>query len=280
MLNDAQEEITSVDIMREDKDMEPKNSSSRGPLLRKTASSCSEDSVTHSEKCSINFQIRTIPDGFNSGRIYYLQADSAELCETCVCELLKIVKLAKRKATKASRFKRGQKLMRTAFESTVFQCLSSLLIILVFALISYLHIKLCSQLELTRLLIQNFAVSVAGAQLQPTSPKIQSVLSNLDLFLVCAFTMELFINAFANWFARFRSNVWNWFDVVLVSLSLIGLTPAGLSLRIVLLLRSCRVLRIFGKVKAVAKIFTALSYAIWPMCAPLPFARRPSSISM
>jgi len=223
-------------------DLEPKISSFRdAPNTRKLASDFSEGSVPHSENCSINFQIRTIPDGFNSGRIYYLQADSAELCETIVFDLLKIVKVARRRAAKASKFMRGQKLMRTVFESTIFQYLSSLLIIL------------------------NFAVSVAGAQIQATSPKVQTILSNLDLFLVCAFSVELFVNAFANWFVRFRSNVWNWFDVVLVALSLIGLTPAGLSLRTVLLLRSCRVLRIFGKVKAVAKIFTALSYAILPM---------------
>ena len=87
-------------------------------------------------------------------------------------------------------------------------------------------------------------------------------------------TIELCINVLANWFERFKSNIWNWFDVLIVSLSLIGLTPAGLSLHIVLLLRSCRVLRIFGKLKAVTKIFSALAYAVLPMFVPpdVPFS--------
>jgi hypothetical protein len=85
------------------------------------------------------------------------------------------------------------------------------------------------------------------------------------MILVGAFTAELCINMYANWFREFVSSLWNWFDVIIVSLSLIGLTPAGLSLRIVLLLRCCRVLRIFGKLREVAKIFSALSCAILPM---------------
>jgi hypothetical protein len=103
---------------------------------------------------------------------------------------------------------------------------------------------------------QNFALSIIGAQISDTE---------FDMFLVCAFTVELCINIYANWFREFASSLWNWFDVLIVSLSLVGLTPAGLSLRIVLLLRCCRVLRIFGKLKEVAKIFSALSYAILPM---------------
>ncbi len=91
------------------------------------------------------------------------------------------------------------------------------------------------------------------------------MLNNFDMFLICAFTAELCINIYANWLLDFVSSIWNWFDLLIVSLSLVGLAPAGLSLRIVLLLRCCRVLRIFGKLKEVAKIFSALSYAILPM---------------
>jgi hypothetical protein len=53
--------------------------------------------------------------------------------------------------------------------------------------------------------------------------------------------------------------------VVVVGLSLVCLAPSGLSLRLVLLLRSSRVLRIFGKWKSFSKIFSALAYSIVPM---------------
>ena len=113
--------------------------------------------------------------------------------------------------------------------------------------------------------MQNFAVSVTGAQIENPSPYVQSVLGNMDIFVVAVFSFELIVNAYANWFDHFRSNYWNWFDFVIVSLSLIGLMPLGLSLRFVLVLRSCRVLRIFGKMKSVRRIFCALSYATLPL---------------
>ncbi len=112
---------------------------------------------------------------------------------------------------------------------------------------------------------QNFAVSIIGAQIPDAGEETRIILDHLDVFFISAFTAELCINAYANWFKQFSWNMWNWFDVVIVSLSLVGLSPAGVSLKFVLLLRSCRVLRIFGKLKAVAKIFSALSCAILPM---------------
>ena len=88
------------------------------------------------------------------------------------------------------------------------------------------------------------------------------MLANLDIFFVSAFTVELAVNAYATWFNHFRRNYWNWFDLAIVSISLVGLLPAGIPLRFALVLRCCRVLRIFGKIKSVRRIFFALSYAI------------------
>ena len=90
------------------------------------------------------------------------------------------------------------------------------------------------------------------------------MLNTFDMFLVGAFTAELCINLYANWFREFISSLWNWFDVLIVPLPLIGLTPVAGGPEPELL-RCCRVLRIFGKLNEVAKIFSALSYAILPM---------------
>ena len=59
-----------------------------------------------------------------------------------------------------------------------------------------------------------------------------------------AFTCELALNA--------RSRGSYNFDVIVVTLSLVGLAPTGLPVRLVLLLRCSRALRIFGKLKSVA----------------------------
>ena len=98
----------------------------------------------------------------------------------------------------------------------------------------------------------------------PSSDK-KAILNTLDLVFVVAFTAELLLNLYANWWRPFVTNAWSLFDLVVVTLSIVSLAPVGLSLRLVLLLRCCRVLRIFGKLRSVAKIFAALSYSLLPM---------------
>ena len=93
----------------------------------------------------------------------------------------------------------------------------------------------------------------------------RAILNTLDLVLVIAFTAELLFNLFSNWWRPFITNGWSLFDLVIVTLSVVSLAPVGISLSLVLLLRCCRVLRIFGKLPAVAKIFSALSYSLLPM---------------
>ena len=77
------------------------------------------------------FQIRTVPDGFNSGRVYYLQAESREVGEEIIEKLRKLTSNAKTKANGASRFIRSQQIVRGFYESPAFQIISALLIIVV-----------------------------------------------------------------------------------------------------------------------------------------------------
>jgi hypothetical protein len=90
-------------------------------------------------------------------------------------------------------------------------------------------------------------------------------LNKVDLFLIIAFTAELSVNLFANWWRPFVTNGWSILDFVIVVLSLVSLAPVGISLRLMLLIRCCRVLRIFGKLKSVAKIFSAVACSLIPM---------------
>ena len=53
--------------------------------------------------------------------------------------------------------------------------------------------------------------------------------------------------------------------MIIVSLSILSLSVAGMPVRLILLLRCCRVLRIFGKLPSVAKIFAALFQSLVPM---------------
>ena len=123
--------------------------------------------------------------------------------------------------------------------------------------------------------MQNFALNVYAAQMTATStmnPMYDfadqyAYLNTLDMIFVILFTMELAINAYAHWLETFLQNPWSIFDVLVVSLSLLGLAPIGLPLSLLLLFRCCRVLRIFGKFPTVSNIFSALGTSIIPMAS-------------
>jgi voltage-gated sodium channel len=95
----------------------------------------------------------------------------------------------------------------------------------------------------------------------------KDALDQLDLLFLIVFSIELGINLYTNWFLPFMRNPWSVFDLIVVGMSLIGLAPTGLPLSLVLLLRCCRVIRIFGRFKAVSSIFSALAASSVPLAS-------------
>ena len=157
------EEIVSVDIMQESKDLEdllstlgtdlpgrasigaigaasnknrrPSNKNKRSSIISNYISFPSslnllktEDSIGISPKA---FQIHTEPEGFNSGRTYYLQARTGQECEIIVEQLKKYAAVARAKGETASRIRRAQGHARLVHDSRTFQTLSALVIITV-----------------------------------------------------------------------------------------------------------------------------------------------------
>ena len=123
--------------------------------------------------------------------------------------------------------------------------------------------------------MQNFAINIYAAQMTAIS-KLDTLrnfstsnhfLDQLDFAFVILFTAELVINMYAHWLKPFIDNPWSVFDLLIVALSLIGLAPIGLPLSLLLLLRCCRVLRIFGKFPSVSSIFSALATSLLPMAS-------------
>ena len=131
--NCLQEEVAAVEMMGLSKDTNTFSSIYRQPQprqcigLRRWSKECEEEKVPASR----SFQIQTTKNGFNSGRTYYLQAESAEICQEIVRNLSKYVVASRKRADKASRYRRGQKVLLAFYESAPFQLMSSLLIILV-----------------------------------------------------------------------------------------------------------------------------------------------------
>ena len=88
---------------------------------------------------------------------------------------------------------------------------------------------------------------------------------SLNLFFTIVFTVELVLNLYAQWLQPFFSDGWNLLDLVVVASSLIGLAPVDLPVSLILSLRAVRVVRLFGKIKSIRKMLTALSCSIPPM---------------
>jgi hypothetical protein len=77
------------------------------------------------------FQIRTQKGGYNAGRKYLLRAGSEEEVNSIITDLKRVTKLAAKKAAARSYFSKIQKRVRVAYNSTIYQTISAVLIIAV-----------------------------------------------------------------------------------------------------------------------------------------------------
>jgi voltage-gated sodium channel len=83
------------------------------------------------------------------------------------------------------------------------------------------------------------------------------------IFLTAAFTLELVLNIYGNWWNKFGYDYWNWFDAVVVAISLISLTMGGVEgIGALRLLRAFRVVRLFKRAASLRKILKAINQAI------------------
>ena len=78
--------------------------------------------------------IKTLPDGHNTGRSYYLRATSLELCKEVAAILHRAAKKAKFRAVAKTSFAKSQFWIRKIYDSAVFTQISASLIIAVLAL--------------------------------------------------------------------------------------------------------------------------------------------------
>ena len=93
-----------------------------------------------------------------------------------------------------------------------------------------------------------------------------AALDRANLFFTVIFTAELLVVAFSSWLLPFISDLWCWLDMFVVGMSLASLFLTNEPTGIVRVMRALRVLRLFGRLKSLRKILTALAFAIVPVC--------------
>ena len=87
---------------------------------------CEEESTA---RLFVNaLQIATVPDGYNSGRSYYLQAGSSQLKQEVSSQLQSLVYAARKKAEVQTHFGQAQASVRRVYVSKPFQYGAALLI--------------------------------------------------------------------------------------------------------------------------------------------------------
>ena len=94
---------------------------------------------------------------------------------------------------------------------------------------------------------------------------LANLLDVFNLLFTVVFTVELAINAFANWFRPFVTDVWSQLDAFVVAMSIVPLLVPNQSTGIVRILRAFRIVRLFRRVPSLRRIITALTMALLPV---------------
>jgi hypothetical protein len=100
---------------------------------------------------------------------------------------------------------------------------------------------------------------------QQNSKRFDDFVLFTNLIFTAVFAVELCINIFANWMHTFVRSGWNWFDLIIVVMSLLDFGPFDNPLWLVRLLRAFRVVRLFGRVKELTKMISAITASLFPM---------------
>ncbi len=98
-----------------------------------------------------------------------------------------------------------------------------------------------------------------------SSSDLARVLDDLNMLFTIIFAIELLLNLYANWFRPFFSSSWNILDLIVVVLSLASLGPIDLPMNILRMMRVFRVIRLFGRIKALKKMIAACIASVIPM---------------
>ena len=111
------------------------------------------------------FMIETHTEGYNSGRTYYLKADSKDMCRNLIVKLDKCAVKARERANAKTAFALAQQRVGKVYNSTAFQNFFALLILAVTSQIHWHHaVARTPSQSSTSSRPQNFIVCILDAQ--------------------------------------------------------------------------------------------------------------------
>ena len=122
------------------------------------------------------------------------------------------------------------------------------------------------QVVVAAMILSNFLVNLAEAQV-PATDESTALFGAIDLGFTAVFALELLVNLFANLWTAFVSDAWNFFDVLVVTVSLVSIfVPALPGADVMRLMRCFRVFRLFKRIPSFRNIIVSLAASVAPMC--------------
>lgn len=120
-----------------------------------------------------------------------------------------------------------------------------------------------TQIVIACLIFGNFFVSAVETQSLPLTEEEEYIFAQIELAFNMVFLVELLMNMYAHWFIPFWSNTWNWFDFIVVFISLIAMIGDGLpGFTVLRLFRAFRVFRLFKRIPSLRKIVVGVVAAM------------------
>ena len=117
-------------------------------------------------------------------------------------------------------------------------------------------------------ILVNFVCNAVEAELNPVDgTRTANILEQFDYAFVIIFTVELGINAFGHFFREFINDAWNWFDTIVVVISLVSKFSSGSpGLNVLRTTRAFRVFRLFKRLKSLRQIMGAITMSLPAVC--------------
>lgn len=122
------------------------------------------------------------------------------------------------------------------------------------------YLRRSIQILVALIILMNFITAAIQAEVLPEkNTKGDKVFRSLEWFYVYAFLFELIMNMYGHYWWAFWKSGWNWFDFIIVLVSLMAIYfPKLPAISVLRLFRAFRIVRLFKRVREMRKIIEGI----------------------
>lgn len=120
------------------------------------------------------------------------------------------------------------------------------------------------QIGIAGLIFLNFFFAAIQKWILPEAGSTaDQVFEVFEWIFTIMFAVELVLNMYGNWWLPFFADAWNWFDLIVVSISIVSLVFPGIpGVSVLRLFRALRVFRLFKRIKSLKMIIEGVLAAL------------------